>query len=101
MATVEGVSAGSGDDSAGEFMAAASVGFRQFGEVRLPAELNGVIRVEVTGGSQHCGNDCRHNRHHHGEEEREKNDVSNRPMESINPRKHLCSLLLAARTGAG
>src|SRR5205814_1069998 len=95
---IEGVIASSGNNSPGKFVAAAPIGFGQLGKVRLPAQLDCSACAKIMCRSPRRENHRRKNRHEDSEEQRQEDDVSNRPMESINPRKHLCFLLLAART---
>ncbi len=100
MAAIKGVVAGSRKHSACKFVPASAVGLRQLRKVRFPAQLGCPIASKITGSAHGRRRYRRKNGYDDGEEQRKKDDVSNGPMKSINPRKHGCSLLLRLRTGA-
>src|ERR1035441_9255461 len=68
---------------------------------RHSAKFDCPTGAKVASGAPDRRDDRRRNRQHDGEKQRQENDVGSGPMESINPRKHGCFLLLALRTGAG
>src|ERR1700758_294478 len=93
MPAIESIVTGSGDDSSGEFVAAAPVFFRQFRKIGVPAQSRSAMGLKVAAGGPYGGCHGGGKRRHHSEENRQEHDMADRPVKSINSREHASHLL--------
>src|SRR5215471_19723723 len=82
-------------------MAASAVGFRQFREIRFPAQVNHLSLPKILGRTPCCRTYSSQNCRCHRKEQAYEYNMTHRPMKPINAREHANPLLLTSKTMAG